>query len=331
MKRVALGGLVLLAGLLLAGCGKELPTAQPWLGRLRPRVVLAELFTAVWCGNCPYAEGALERAVRAKRRARPGGTPRLVVIDWHPSYGQGDPFAIPASDDRMDGLQGHLRYADRSADGDLQRSHRHLQRHGGDLRASTARSSTLYAGLPSPMQLSLSLQDDGDHVHPLIQILADLHASIRRRSRSPRFWSRIACRTRAAWASTCSASSRAPPQSQTVSLEGTEPASALLTLPVASGLDATEPLRDRLRPGDRGRSPGRDYREVLQAAVVPLVAGDANSTSALERARNRHRRPDRWRAEDPVRDPQHRHAGRHAHRRSAGRAQPTSRPTGRCD
>lgn len=76
------------------GCGEELPTPGG-LSDGYERVVLAELFTAVWCGNCPIAEAALDRLVEEE------GIERLAVIHWHPSFGAGDPFAIPCADERV--------------------------------------------------------------------------------------------------------------------------------------------------------------------------------------------------------------------------------------
>jgi hypothetical protein len=84
-----------LAPLLTAGCGRELPTPAG-IEDGYERVVLCELFTAVWCGNCPLAEAALDRLVEEET------TRKLAVIHWHPSTGAGDPFAFPQSDARFE-------------------------------------------------------------------------------------------------------------------------------------------------------------------------------------------------------------------------------------
>jgi hypothetical protein len=83
-----------LALLITAGCGRELPTPGG-IADGYDRVVLCELFTAVWCGNCPLAEAALDRLVEEE------GTQRLAIIHWHPSIGAGDPFAFPQADARF--------------------------------------------------------------------------------------------------------------------------------------------------------------------------------------------------------------------------------------
>jgi hypothetical protein len=80
------------------GCGKELPT-PPSDSVGYERVVLCELFTAVWCGNCPLAEAALDRLTDEEG---PKGSERLAVIHWHPSFGVGDPFAFAQSDERIE-------------------------------------------------------------------------------------------------------------------------------------------------------------------------------------------------------------------------------------
>ncbi len=96
----AFAALVLLsAAALVNGCGKELPrpvdTTEGY-----DRVVLAELFTAVWCGNCGYAEAALDRLFE-EEGLPPQAPARLAVLHWHPSFGAGDPFAFEMSDARV--------------------------------------------------------------------------------------------------------------------------------------------------------------------------------------------------------------------------------------
>jgi len=92
--------LVIAPILLLAGCGEELPPPTGSADGYE-RVVLAELFTAVWCGNCKYSEEALDCLYDEE------GPRRLAVIHWHPSIGGGDPFAFSFSDARVSDYQ-HL-------------------------------------------------------------------------------------------------------------------------------------------------------------------------------------------------------------------------------
>ena len=92
-----LGWLAIALALFVTGCGKELPPSAD-SAEGYDRVVLAELFTAVWCGNCSYAEEALDRLYGEERA-------RLAVLHWHPSFGQGDPFAIPLADERVAAYQ----------------------------------------------------------------------------------------------------------------------------------------------------------------------------------------------------------------------------------
>ncbi|MBD3237463.1 MAG: hypothetical protein GF330_12225 [Candidatus Eisenbacteria bacterium] len=85
--------LALAVGILAGGCGDELPSSSV-TGEGYARVVLAELLTTTWCGWCPTAEEAMDRLFDEE------GPERLAVIHWHPSYGQGDPYAIEAADAR---------------------------------------------------------------------------------------------------------------------------------------------------------------------------------------------------------------------------------------
>ncbi len=80
-----------------AGCAKELSTPEGAGGGYE-RIVLAELFTATWCGNCPKAEEALDTLYDEE------GATRLAVIHWHPTEGSDspDPFGIVESDQRWD-------------------------------------------------------------------------------------------------------------------------------------------------------------------------------------------------------------------------------------
>ncbi|MFH1144719.1 MAG: hypothetical protein V1774_09275 [Candidatus Eisenbacteria bacterium] len=86
--------LAFLGAFLAAGCGQELPRPAGTSPGYE-RTVIAELFTTVWCGNCGYAEEALDRLHEEE------GPARLAVIHWHPSFGQGDPFAFTLADERV--------------------------------------------------------------------------------------------------------------------------------------------------------------------------------------------------------------------------------------
>jgi thiol-disulfide isomerase/thioredoxin len=64
------------------------PTAYPAFSGEEPplyattqRIVLAELFTATWCGFCPYATRAINEL------ADQYGSSRLVVLQYHPKDG----------------------------------------------------------------------------------------------------------------------------------------------------------------------------------------------------------------------------------------------------
>ena len=56
------------------------------------RVVLAELFTATWCGFCPYATNAINELAEELE-------PNLVVLQYHPQ--SGDPFGNSETDARI--------------------------------------------------------------------------------------------------------------------------------------------------------------------------------------------------------------------------------------
>jgi len=57
------------------------------------RIVLAELFTATWCGYCPYATQAINKL------AQEYGSSRLAVLQYHPS--DSDPFGNAETDARI--------------------------------------------------------------------------------------------------------------------------------------------------------------------------------------------------------------------------------------
>lgn len=96
MKRLLFYALV--PGIILGGCGKELPLSSGGSSEGYDRVVLAEFYTAVWCPNCPKAEAALEQLVEEET------IEQLAIVAWHPlSAGSGDPDGIPEADTRLGG------------------------------------------------------------------------------------------------------------------------------------------------------------------------------------------------------------------------------------
>ncbi len=262
----ALAAVLFLA--LLAGCGKELPPAATTTDGYE-RVVLAELFTAVWCGNCPLAEAALDK-LHDEAYPAPGsdGQPRLAVIHWHPSYGPGDPFAIPAADDRLAGYSSFF--------GSQVGLPMCIFNGASGIPNGTAQSYQQYrekfdqyAGLASPLRIELSGQLDGNRavvetevsVFPgasvpdeaeLVVVVVEHHAPI----------------------------PGAP--GETMSYVARAAASATLEVGAAQGLTRETTLQldpawkradlhlvafvQELEP-----SPGHDFREVLQAAMTPLV------------------------------------------------------------
>lgn len=56
------------------------------------RIVLAELFTATWCGYCPYATNAINKLAEEHK-------PNLVVLQYHPQGS--DPFGNDETDARI--------------------------------------------------------------------------------------------------------------------------------------------------------------------------------------------------------------------------------------
>jgi hypothetical protein len=84
------------AALVAAGCGQDL-TKSGGGGSEEDfeRVVLSELFTSLYCANCPEAEAALDQLQEEEED-------RLAVIHWHPSEGSfADPLGIIETDERM--------------------------------------------------------------------------------------------------------------------------------------------------------------------------------------------------------------------------------------
>lgn len=98
MKRLLF--VALAAALLVVSCAEEF--GQPG-GEVEgyERVVLAELFTATWCGNCPKAEEALDRLFDEQ------GPDKLAVIHWHPTQ-QNDPFGLAVTDERWSAYKAKL-------------------------------------------------------------------------------------------------------------------------------------------------------------------------------------------------------------------------------
>ena len=96
MRYFLLGFLAL--GILVSGCGKDLPTTGGGLSEGYDRVVLAELYTGVSCPNCPAAEAALDRLFEEKTAAN------MAVIHWHSRERlQGDLDGLVISDTRLSG------------------------------------------------------------------------------------------------------------------------------------------------------------------------------------------------------------------------------------
>ncbi len=90
----------LAAALLVTGCAEELGKPDGG-GEGYERVVLAELFTATWCGNCPKAEAGLDRLYEEE------GPGRIAVIHWHPTQ-LADPFGLPLVDERWAAYRAEL-------------------------------------------------------------------------------------------------------------------------------------------------------------------------------------------------------------------------------
>ncbi len=63
--------------LIIAGCGKRLPTIVQQAANSVPRRVVMELFTATWCTNCPTSDAALERLAEEMGDS-------LTIIEYHP-------------------------------------------------------------------------------------------------------------------------------------------------------------------------------------------------------------------------------------------------------
>ena len=80
--------------LVIAGCGKRLPTVVQQSANSVPRRVVMELFTATWCTNCPTSDAALERLAEEMGDS-------LTIIEYHPLTGIPlDPFGNAESEAR---------------------------------------------------------------------------------------------------------------------------------------------------------------------------------------------------------------------------------------
>jgi thiol-disulfide isomerase/thioredoxin len=94
VKRITL--CFILPTLILAGCGKRLPTVVQQSSDAAPRRVVMELFTATWCPNCPTSDAALEKLSEEMGDS-------LTVIEYHPLTGSPlDPFGNSESEARGD-------------------------------------------------------------------------------------------------------------------------------------------------------------------------------------------------------------------------------------
>ncbi len=93
--------MAMVAVLLTAGCAEELGSPGAEVEGFE-RVVLAELFTATWCGNCPKAEAGLDQLFDEE------GPSKLAVIHWHPTQPIPDPFGLEEVDQRWDAYTARL-------------------------------------------------------------------------------------------------------------------------------------------------------------------------------------------------------------------------------
>jgi thiol-disulfide isomerase/thioredoxin len=95
---LGLGGVAGLLLVTLFACGKKLPTPPPPPPGQNDttRVVLAEIFSARLCTNCPRADSALHALVENY------GTNRVIAIEYHPLRfaGQPDSLGTPETDAR---------------------------------------------------------------------------------------------------------------------------------------------------------------------------------------------------------------------------------------
>lgn len=273
MRRACLGGLLLLVLVSLVGCGKELPTASGAEGE--ERVVLAELFTAVWCGNCPYAESAIEELYREQALRGPSGTPRLAVIEWHPSLGQGDPYSIHAADDRIEVYD----YIFGSPIGMPMGVFNGVTGIGSGSPETYEEYRTQfesYAQIPASVRLGVSFVDDVDHIHPSIQVKPLVSLSEPEIEVTAVLVEDQVANTSGVGPAVLGFVARAA-QSATVALADTQQVTApLLTLPVRP-----EWVRSQLYlitfAQETGTSSGHMYREVLQAQVMRFVTGEEHA------------------------------------------------------
>jgi hypothetical protein len=247
-----------------------LPTASGAEGE--ERVVLVELFTAVWCGNCPFAESAIEQLYEEQATRGAGGTPRLAVIEWHPSLGrQDDPYAIAAADDRIEDYDyifdspiGLPMGIFNGATGILSGSAETY----GEYQAQFEQ----YAQLPASVRLDLSIQDDGDHIHPTIHVKPLVSPDAPEIEVTAVLVEDRVTNTSGMGPEILGFVARVA-QSAEVALADTQRVTApLLTLPVNPAW-----VRGNLRvvafAQEAGTMAGHEYREVLQAVITRLVTG----------------------------------------------------------
>ncbi|MBM3318667.1 MAG: hypothetical protein FJY75_12525, partial [Candidatus Eisenbacteria bacterium] len=250
-----------LAALSIVGCGEELPTPAGAEDGFE-RTVLAELFTAVWCGNCPIAEAALDRLVDEE------GIGRLAVIHWHPSFGAGDPLSIPAADERVGFYESLIG----------QQPGLPVNVFNGALGISQGTRETygLYrsrfeieAALRSPVAIAIEPSLAGSQVDALVRVSGfpgcgslglDLHlVAVEHHAPNPG-------RTGPALLSYTARAATAA----TVEVQGGQSRALSLALPLDPGWKR-EDLFLVAFVQEPAPAAGRTFREVLQARMVPLV------------------------------------------------------------
>jgi len=257
---------LLLGTLILAGCGDELPTTSGAADGYE-RVVLSELFTAVWCGNCPLAEEALDRLHDEE------GPERLAVIHWHPSFGAGDPLSIPLADERVEDYRAILgdqpglpvnvfNGAQGISQGNLQTYARYRARYESEAALlSDYRISITPDVRPSEFEVDVDVMAyPGTEARTLDLLLVLLeHPATNPGESGPEELSYTA---------------RAGKRRE-ITVSGTGMVSETLLFDVAAdGLEGFDLARGHLVAFVQEREPSgdRDFREVLQAEMIPLVA-----------------------------------------------------------
>lgn len=160
---------LLAAVLFVGGCGEEL-TSPVEETRGYDRVVLAELFTATWCPNCPKAEQAIDQLYEEEGLPAVGGESdriRLAVIHWHPGDGS-DVLGIAEMEPRLDAYEAKLPTSgedglptmifdgvDRMTGAETvpYAEYRSMFEHGRELRSHAALSIRPHAGPQGPAAL----------------------------------------------------------------------------------------------------------------------------------------------------------------------------------